>query len=326
MIYGIAIFMICNISSSVKASSEEKLKKAEEQQTRMSYYFHYQEMMAPWYYLAAVDQYERNIQDVRTDIPKRESVIAIQFSDEYWVGPFNPKKDDNVPLSIKFFGGNGMDGDGDGLADKNNDDDVLFTMAKYLSVYGNSEEDVKLALWDYYRNEQTVNQIMVIAKLYKKFETIDIDTHTFPVAVEYRYSYGDTWGANRGWGGRRSHEGTDIYAGYGTPVLSASYGVIEEIGWNDYGGWRIGIRDNHNSYHYYAHLDSFEKGLKDGDIVKTGQVIGYVGSTGYGKKGTAGKFPPHLHYGIYKFNGSTEWAFNPYPSLVQWEKEAKNKK
>ena len=326
MIYGIAIFMICNISSSVKASSEEKLKKAEEQQTRMSYYFHYQEMMAPWYYLAAVDQYERNIQDVRTDIPKRESVIAIQFSDEYWVGPFNPKKDDNVPLSIKFFGGNGMDGNGDGLADKNNDDDVLFTMAKYLSVYGNSEEDVKLALWDYYRNEQTVNQIMVIAKLYKKFETIDIDTHTFPVAVEYRYSYGDTWGANRGWGGRRSHEGTDIYAGYGTPVLSASYGVIEEIGWNDYGGWRIGIRDNHNSYHYYAHLDSFEKGLKDGDIVKTGQVIGYVGSTGYGKKGTAGKFPPHLHYGIYKFNGSTEWAFNPYPSLVQWEKEAKNKK
>ena len=326
MIYGIAIFMICNISSSVKASSEEKLKKAEEQQTRMSYYFHYQDMMAPWYYLAAVDQYERNIQDVRTDIPKRESVIAIQFSDEYWVGPFNPKKDDNVPLSIKFFGGNGLDGDGDGLADKNNDDDVLFTMAKYLSVYGNSEEDVKLALWDYYRNEQTVNQIMVIAKLYKKFETIDIDTHTFPVAVEYRYSYGDTWGANRGWGGRRSHEGTDIYAGYGTPVLSASYGVIEEIGWNDYGGWRIGIRDNHNSYHYYAHLDSFEKGLKDGDIVKTGQVIGYVGSTGYGKKGTAGKFPPHLHYGIYKFNGSTEWAFNPYPSLVQWEKEAKNKK
>ena len=318
--------MICNISSSVKASSEEKLKKAEEQQTRLSYYFHYQEIMAPWYYLAAVDQYERNIQDVRTDIPKRESIIAIQFSNEYWAGPFNPKKDDKVPLSIKFFGGKGLDGNGDGLADKNNDDDVLYTMAKYLSGYGNSEEDVKLALWDYYRNEQTVNQIMVIAKLYKKFETIDIDTHTFPVAVEYRYSYGDTWGANRGWGGRRSHEGTDIYAGYGTPVLSASYGVIEEIGWNDYGGWRIGIRDNHNSYHYYAHLDSFEKGLKDGDIVKTGQVIGYVGSTGYGKKGTAGKFPPHLHYGIYKFNGSTEWAFNPYPSLVQWEKEAKNKK
>ena len=118
----------------------------------------------------------------------------------------------------------------------------------------------------------------------------------------------------------------DVYARYGTPVLSASYGVIEVMGWNDFGGWRIGIRDNHNSYHYYAHLQSFEEGLKEGDIVKTGQVIGYVGSSGYGKEGTAGKFPPHLHYGIYKFNGRTELAFNPYPFLRQWEKEAKNNK
>ncbi|MER2000834.1 MAG: peptidoglycan DD-metalloendopeptidase family protein, partial [Lysinibacillus sp.] len=69
----------------------------------------------------------------------------------------------------------------------------------------------------------------------------------------------------------------------------------------------------------------FTEGLKEGDIVKSGQVIGYVGSTGYGKKGTAGKFPPHLHYGIYKFNGKAEMAFNPYPFLVQWEKEAKKK-
>jgi len=51
-----------------------------------------------------------------------------------------------------------------------------------------------------------------------------------------------------------------------------------------------------------------------------------VGSTGYGKEGTSGKFPPHLHYGIYKFNGRTEWAFNPYPALLQWEKEAKKQK
>ena len=175
------------------------------------------------------------------------------------------------------------------------------------------------------QNELAVKQILVIANLYEHFGTIDIDTHTFPVALEYEYSYGNTWGANRGWGGRRSHEGADIYAGYSTPILSASYGIIEVIGWNDFGGWRIGIRDNHNSYHYYAHLESFEKGLQEGDIVKTGQVIGYVGSTGYGKEGTVGKFPPHLHYGIYKFNGHTETAFNPYPFLLQWENEAKKK-
>ena len=245
----------------------------------MNIYFQFQEMPIPWYYLAAVDQYERNIQDVRKDIPKRDGVIAIQFSDEYWAGPHNPKKDDTQLFSIKYFGGMGLDGNGDGIADKKNDDDVLFTMAKYLSEYGNGEEEFKLALWDYYKNEQTVNQIAVISKLYQKFQTIDLDTHTFPVALNYKYSYSGTWGANRGWGGKRSHEGTDIYAGYSTPVLSASYGVVEEMGWNQFGGWRIGIRDNHNSYHYYAHLASFVKDLQKGDIVKTGQVIGYVGST-----------------------------------------------
>ena len=318
--------MIWNISSTVKASTEDKVRtKAEELQLRMDYYFQFQDIFIPWYYLAAIDQYERNIQDVRPDIPKRESVVAIQFSDEYWSGALNPIKNDMVPQSIEFFGGIGLDGNGDGLADKNDDDDIWFAMAKYLNGYGNSEEDFKLALWDYYKNEQTVNQIIDIAKLYRKFGTIDLDKHTFPVSLDYEYSYGNTWGANRGWGGRRTHEGTDIYARYSTPVLSASYGVIEVMGWNEFGGWRIGIRDNHNSYHYYAHLESFEEGLREGDIVKTGQVIGYVGSSGYGKEGTTGKFPPHLHYGIYKFNGHTELAFNPYPFLVQWEREAKKK-
>ena len=61
--------------------------------------------------------------------------------------------------------------------------------------------------------------------------------------------------------------------------------------------------------------------LKEGDIVEPGQVIGYVGSTGYGKEGTSGKFPPHLHFGLYKYDGRCEWAFNPYPHLRRWEKE-----
>ena len=311
----------------MKASTEDEVRtKDEELQLRMDYYFRYQESLIPWYYLAAIDQYERNIQDVRSDIPKKESVVAIQFSDEYWSGTLNPMKNDMGPLSIKYFGGMGVDGNGDGLADKNDDDDVLLAMVIYLNRYGINEEDFKLALWDFYKNEQTVKQIINIVKLYQKFGTIDLNTHTFPVAVDYEYSFGNTWGTNRGWGGRRSHEGTDIYARYSTPILSASYGVIEVMGWNEFGGWRIGIRDNHNSYHYYAHLESFEEGLKEGEIVKTGQVIGYVGSSGYGKEGTTGKFPPHLHYGIYKFNGRTELAFNPYPFLLQWEKEAKNKK
>lgn len=316
-----------NIESVANATTEvDSLTKEEKQQLRMKYYFKYQGILTPWYYLAAVDQYEQNIQDVRQDIPKRESTIAIQFSDEFWSGIFNPLQNDTAPLSIKYFEGKGLDGNGDRIADMTDDEDVLFTMANYLKRYGYGKDQFKLALWDYYKNEIAVHQIMAIADIYEKFETIELDEHTFPIAMGYQYSFRGTWGANRGWGGRRIHEGTDIFAGYGTPVLSASYGVVEVMGWNQFGGWRIGIRDNHNSYHYYAHLAYFEKGLQEGDVVKTGQVIGYVGSTGYGKVGTAGKFPPHLHYGIYKFNGRTEWAFDPYPSLLRWEREAKKSK
>ena len=323
--YVISVLLIW-VSTIAEASTEGAKAPTREQliQQRMSYYFQFQDVSLPWYYLAAIDQYERNIQEVRSDIPNRESVIAIQFSDEYWSGALNPVGSDTSPKSIDYFNGMGKDGNGDGVADKLNDEDVLFTMANYLRIFGYGEEKFKIALWEYYKNELTVNQIVVIAKMYEKFGTIDLDQHTFPIVLGADYSFTGTWGASRGWGGNRSHEGTDIYASYNTPVLSASYGVIEIMGWNQFGGWRIGIRDNHNSYHYYAHLGSFEKGLKEGDIVKAGQVIGYVGSTGYGKEGTAGKFPPHLHYGIYKFNGRTEWAFDPYPVLKRWEKEAKN--
>lgn len=306
------------LSPAVAAPTEDK-------ELRMQYYMQYERLFAPWYHLAAIDQYERNIQAVRQDIPTRQSVIAIQFSDEYWSGMTNPLEHDTSPYSIAFFGGMGLDGNGDGYADASDDDDALFTMANYLARYGQGETEFKLALWDYYRNEQTVNQIVTISKLFKRFGTIVLDKHVFPIPPTFDYSYSGTWGANRGWGGRRSHEGTDLYAAYGTPIVSTSYGVIEVMGWNEFGGWRIGIRDHHNSYYYYAHLASFEKGLQEGDIVEPGQIIGYLGSTGYGKEGTSGKFPPHLHYGMYKFNGRTEWAFDPYPSLVKWEKDAKNR-
>ena len=290
--------------------ANEELSREEILQQRMAYYIHFGELLVPWYYLAAIDQYERNIQLVRSDIPKRDSVIAIQFSKEYWDGPLN-STDGNLPApDINYFGGMGLDGNGDGMADRNNDEDILYTMASYLSQFGLEEENFRLALYEYYHTEETVNQIMAIAKMYKHFNSINLDAHVFPIPVKYDYSYRSTWGANRGWGGRRSHEGTDLFASYSTPVVSTSYGVIEVMGWNNFGGWRVGIRDNHNSYHYYAHLAYFDKGIKVGDIVEPGTVIGFVGSSGYGKEGTSGKFPPHLHYGIYKFDGRTEWAFD----------------
>ncbi|MGE7691892.1 M23 family metallopeptidase [Lysinibacillus sp. NPDC097214] len=308
------------------ALAKEEPTQEEIVQQRMAYYVQFDELLIPWHFLAAIDQYEHNLQSVRKDIPKRDGIIAIQFSDEYWSGALNPVRDDTRPDTISYFGGMGLDGNGDGVASPKDDVDIIFSMATFLSKFGTTDEDFKLALWEYYGSEQAVNQIFTISKMYSHFKTTELDDHTFPVPTNYDYSYRSTWGANRGWGGRRIHEGTDIFASYGTPVLSTSYGVVEIKGWNQFGGWRIGIRDNHNSYHYYAHLGSYNKKIKVGDLVEPGTVLGTVGSSGYGKEGTSGKFPPHLHYGIYKFNGRTEWAFDPYPSLMQWERQAKKSK
>lgn len=321
------ILLILFTSIPWQAEANEQKSKEEILADRMHLYLTYESIsLIPWYFLAAVDQFERNIQKVRKDIPKREGTIAIQFSPEFWTGILNPNKEDKYLESIQFFGGKGLDGNGDGLADKNNDEDILYTMSQYLSKYGSTETDFKIALWEYYKREKTVNQIMTIAKIYKHFNTLDLDKRSFPLPLHHNYSYRSTWGDGRGWGGRRSHEGTDIFASYGVPVRSTTYGVIEVKGWNKYGGWRVGIRDVHNVYHYYAHLTGYNDELNEGDIVEPGTVVGYVGSSGYGKPGTSGKFPPHLHYGMYKENGRTEWSFDPYPYLRIWEKEERKRR
>lgn len=280
----------------------------------------------PWYYLGAIDQYERSTRRARKDIPKEQGVIGIYFSPRQWAGPLNPEINDTNAKTIQFFGGAGLDGNDDGLADRNNDEDVLFTFANYITNYGFDKRNIKIALWEYYKRDKAVGIIMNNARIFEQYGLEVVDKHAFPVPLRWNYSYKSTWGDKRGWGGIRIHEGTDIFAGYGTPVRSTSYGVIELKGWNKYGGWRVGIRDLNNNYHYYAHLSGFEGNLKAGQLVEAGQVIGYVGSSGYGPPGTSGKFPPHLHYGIYKDNGITEWSFDPYPALRNWERQEKQQR
>ncbi|MCM3585056.1 M23 family metallopeptidase [Mesobacillus maritimus] len=275
----------------------------------------------PWYYMAAIDQYERSVRNARKDLPDAEGLSGIYFKPEEWTGILNPNHEDSNPLSIQFFDGLGFDGNGDGKADIHDDEDVLHAFAQILLAYGTDQENIKIGLWDYYQRDKTVGIIMDKAKIYQKFGRLDLNEHAFPVPLRSNHSYKNTWGDARGWGGRRIHEGTDIFADYGVPVRATGYGVIEMKGWNRYGGWRVGIRDINNTYHYFAHLSGFAKDLKVGQIVEPGQVIGGVGSSGYGPPGTSGKFPPHLHYGMYKDNGYTEWSFDPYPHLRLWAKE-----
>jgi murein DD-endopeptidase MepM/ murein hydrolase activator NlpD len=115
----------------------------------------------------------------------------------------------------------------------------------------------------------------------------------------------NTWGAPRGTG--RSHEGQDIFAPKGTPVLSATSGFVYKIGENNLGGQTVSVIGAGGRVSYYAHHDKYARGLEEGDRVTTRTVLGYVGTTG-NAQGT----PPHLHFGIYTGSG----AINPLPLLT----------
>ncbi|GAB3047836.1 L-Ala--D-Glu endopeptidase [Virgibacillus ainsalahensis] len=272
----------------------------------------------PWYYFAAIDNFERNIKEDDED----EQVISIAIPPKIWFGIGNSTNITDEGI-IETFDGKGRDGNGDHIADPENPEDVLYTMANIILEYGPTEEDIRIALWNHYKRDLTVQTIMNTSKVFKKFQEINLTDRDFPVSTDYNYSYNNTWGDRRGFGGLRIHEGTDIFAGYGTPVKSTTYGVVEMMGWNLYGGWRIGIRDIYNIYHYYGHMNGYNDDIQVGKVVQPGDVLGSVGSTGYGPPGTSGKFPPHLHYGMYKDNGDSEWSFDPYPHLKKWEKMAK---
>jgi murein DD-endopeptidase MepM/ murein hydrolase activator NlpD len=115
----------------------------------------------------------------------------------------------------------------------------------------------------------------------------------------------DTWGAPRGDG--RTHEGQDIFAAKGTPILSATNGYIYKIGENNLGGQTVSVISAGGRIYYYAHLDKYAPGIQVGDRVTTRTVLGYVGTTG-----NAVGTPPHLHFGIYTTGG----AINPLPLLT----------
>ena len=124
-----------------------------------------------------------------------------------------------------------------------------------------------------------------------------------PIAAGYGYSHCDDFGNQRTFGFARKHLGHDMMGSLATPIVAVESGIVEAMGWNRYGGWRIGIRSTDNKrYHYYAHLQKdrpFADGLKVGDMVQAGDVIGFMGRTGYSDKENTNNIETvHLHYGI----------------------------
>ena len=124
-----------------------------------------------------------------------------------------------------------------------------------------------------------------------------------PIAAGFGYGHCDDFGASRSFGFKRKHLGHDMMGSQGTPIVAVEGGIVEALGWNRYGGWRIGIRSFDNKrYYYYAHLQKdkpFAEGLQEGDVVQAGDLIGYMGRTGYSDKENVNNIETvHLHFGM----------------------------
>lgn len=124
-----------------------------------------------------------------------------------------------------------------------------------------------------------------------------------PIAAGYGYNHADDFGASRSFGYKRKHLGHDMMGSLGTPIVAVEGGVVEALGWNRYGGWRVGIRSfDSKRYYYYAHLQKdhpYAEGLEVGDTVKAGDLLGFMGRTGYSDEENTNNIEiVHLHFGI----------------------------
>lgn len=197
---------------------------------------------------------------------------------------------------------------------------LLFILLSILSVY-------YTAGWaDNMFSAAVIGQELKQQSAGKWLEPLMKEMECFPVRMPMdgrdSWEYEDGYGEGRNYGGARKHEGIDIMSVSGRrgllEIQSVSDGVVEQLGWLELGGYRVGIRTSSGLYFYYAHLDSYARGLQKGDPVHAGQLLGYMGDSGYGGEGTRGKFAVHLHFGIYYNTDGKEKSLNPF-YLLQYQ-------
>ncbi len=140
----------------------------------------------------------------------------------------------------------------------------------------------------------------------KKFGRKPVKEFAVPVLGVQVEELSDTWGDARSNG--RTHEGVDIIAPRGSVIVSPTKAVVIRIGKDALGGNVVYTANAGGERYYYAHLDRVANGLKVGQELKIGDVIGYVGNTG-----NASSTVPHLHLGIYGKKGAT----NPFPRITK---------
>lgn len=151
-----------------------------------------------------------------------------------------------------------------------------------------------------------------LAALGREYEKVRAEVEKrkagFAFPVRAPYSYTDSFGAPRMEGTRyyHRHEGTDIFAIRGTPVLAVVDGVLEKVGIDTLGGIKLWLRSPGDNWtYYYAHLAGYAPGVANGRRVGKGEVLGFIGTTG-----NAVGTPPHLHFETHVPGGA---ATNPYP-------------
>lgn len=192
---------------------------------------------------------------------------------------------------------------------------------KYFSYYRQAYGAVLHGMIGKYEIEQEKDG----KKTWKKYYGLKAFS---PIAETFPYSDYDDFGVSRSYGYKRNHLGHDMMGQVGTPIIAMQSGYIAVMGWNQYGGWRIGINSfDGRRYDYYAHLRQnrpFAEGLQQGDVVQAGDVIGYMGRTGYSTTENVNNIDTsHLHFGMQLIfdesqrQGNGEIWVNVYP-LIQF--------
>lgn len=201
-----------------------------------------------------------------------------------------------LPSTFKSYR---VDGDGDGRARINDLEDAVFSAANLLCANGAGDPSrLADAIWTYNHSESYVTRVLARARRYR----VDgLPAHpATPIAcpVVGYVSFTDTYGAPRS--GGRSHEGVDMFAAEGTPLVAVSDGttfLVENVD-DDIGGVSLWIRADNGDTYYYAHNAANAVG-SNGESVRRGQVVAYLGRTG-----NAASTPPHLHFEVHPGGGA----------------------
>jgi len=162
---------------------------------------------------------------------------------------------------------------------------------------------------------KVANKLILYVNVARLYTREPDRTLAMPLQDVSKRRIANTWQAPRG--ADRLHQGQDIFAPRGTPILSATEGYIMRIGENSLGGQTVSVVGAGGRVYYYAHLEAYAPQISEGDYVTTRTVLGYVGTTG-----NAAGTPPHLHFGVYAPGG----AINPLPLLSDRPQENSTKR